>query len=107
MPMLAERPMDFDPRRATSSRAFDRYVRACLTAEVRSAAATSLENAIALLGPKAREAYVLFAVSGRSLADVVRETGASVAAVKSRIFGARRDLMVKARQDRLLKSWAG
>ena len=54
------------------------------------------------LTPVRRVAFVLFAVEGRSIAEVAALTDSSKMATKSRIFWARRKLMGLARRDPVL-----
>jgi RNA polymerase sigma-70 factor (ECF subfamily) len=55
------------------------------------------------LGPKKRLAFVLHVLDGHPLEDVAALTGASVAATKSRVFWARRELFRRAARDPLLR----
>jgi RNA polymerase sigma-70 factor, ECF subfamily len=52
--------------------------------------------------PELRIAFALVAVDGRSLKDVAEQTGASLIAVKSRVWRARRHLEQAAREDNVL-----
>jgi RNA polymerase sigma-70 factor (ECF subfamily) len=55
------------------------------------------------LGPKKRLAFVLHVLDGNPLEDVAALTGASLAATKSRVFWARRELFRRAARDPLLR----
>lgn len=61
--------------------------------------------AMAELGPASRVAFALFAVDGRSIAEVAEAMGASVTATKLRIWRARRALMKRAAADPLLSEF--
>ena len=64
-----------------------------------------LQALLASIDPRKRAAFVLHVVEGRRIEEVAALVGASVAATKSRIFFARRELMKKARRDPLLSEW--
>ena len=56
------------------------------------------------LGPKKRLAFVLHVFDGHPLEDVAALTDASVAATKSRVFWARREILRRAARDPLLRA---
>lgn len=64
-----------------------------------------LRAVLAGIDAKKRTAFVLHVVEGRRIEEVAALVGASVAATKSRIFFARRELMKRARRDPLLSDW--
>jgi RNA polymerase sigma-70 factor (ECF subfamily) len=55
------------------------------------------------IGPKKRIAFVLHVFEGHALEEVAALMGASVAATKSRVFWARRELLKRAARDPLLR----
>jgi RNA polymerase sigma-70 factor (ECF subfamily) len=55
--------------------------------------------------PKQRVAFALAVIDGRPLAEVAELTEASVIAVKTRVWRARRDLMSRAAKDPVLSSY--
>ena len=61
-----------------------------------------LYGALAELSPEARTAFALFAIDGRSIAEVAQLTQTSFVAAKCRIWRARREVMKRAKQDPLL-----
>ena len=58
-----------------------------------------LEFHLAALGPKKRIAFVLHVFEGVPMEEVAALTGAGVAATKSRVFWARRELLRRAARD--------
>jgi RNA polymerase sigma-70 factor, ECF subfamily len=58
---------------------------------------------LARLTPEARTAFALYAIDGRSIADVARLVGTSIVTAKLRIWRARRELMKRAAEDPVLK----
>jgi RNA polymerase sigma-70 factor (ECF subfamily) len=62
-----------------------------------------LYAALAELAPEARIAFALYAIDGRSIADVAKLVGTSVVTAKLRIWRARRELMKRAAEDPVLK----
>ena len=64
-----------------------------------------LSAVLAGIEARKRTAFVLHVVEGRRIEEVAALVGASVAATKSRIFFARRELMKKVRRDPLLADW--
>jgi RNA polymerase sigma-70 factor (ECF subfamily) len=65
-----------------------------------------LEVHLSALGPKKRIAFVLHVFEGLELEEVAALMGAGVAATKSRVFWARRELLRRARRDPLLRDLA-
>lgn len=63
--------------------------------------------AVHALPPAARIAYTLFAVDGRSVAEVAEVTGATVTATKVRLWRARRALSRAAAADPVLAGFVG
>jgi RNA polymerase sigma-70 factor, ECF subfamily len=64
-----------------------------------------LRRLYAVLGeltPEARTAFALYAIDGRSIADVAKLVGVSVVTAKLRIWRARRDVMKRAAADPVL-----
>lgn len=61
-----------------------------------------LYAALAELTPDQRTAFALFAIDGRSIADVARVTGVSVVTAKLRIWRGRRELQRRAARDPVL-----
>lgn len=61
-----------------------------------------LYAALAELSPEARTAFALFAIDGRSIAEVAKLTGTSFVAAKCRIWRARRELVKRAATDPVL-----
>jgi RNA polymerase sigma-70 factor, ECF subfamily len=61
-----------------------------------------LYAALAELSAESRTAFALFAIDGRSIAEVAQLTQTSFVAAKCRIWRARRELMKKAKQDPVL-----
>lgn len=61
-----------------------------------------LYGALAELTPEARTAFALFAIDGRSIAEVAQLTQTSFVAAKCRIWRARREIMKKAKEDPVL-----
>jgi len=57
---------------------------------------------LAELTPDARAAYALYAIDGRTIAEVAQLTGTSVIAAKVRIWRARREVMRHAESDPVL-----
>lgn len=55
------------------------------------------------LTPEARTAFALYAIDGRSIADVAKLVGTSIVTAKLRIWRARRELMKRAAEDPVLK----
>ncbi len=68
-------------------------------------AARRLYAALERLDPKHRIAFALAVIDGRSLAEVAQLTEASVVAVKTRVWRARKDLMKRAAKDEVLASY--
>ncbi len=64
-----------------------------------------LYSALAQLTPEARTAFALYAIDGRSIADVSKLIGTSVVTAKVRIWRARRELMKRAAEDPVLKEF--
>ena len=62
-----------------------------------------LYAALAQLSPEARTAFALYAIDGRSIAEVARLVGTTVVTAKVRIWRARRELMKRAAEDPVLK----
>ena len=58
---------------------------------------------LARLTPEARTAFALYAIDGRSIADVAKLVGTSIVTAKLRIWRARRELMKRAAEDPVLK----
>jgi RNA polymerase sigma-70 factor (ECF subfamily) len=73
-------------------------------AQVREAA-RRLYAALERIEPKQRIAFSLSVIDGLSLAEVAQLTDASVVAVKTRVWRARRDLMKRAAKDDVLASY--
>lgn len=65
-----------------------------------------LELHLAALGPKKRTAFVLHVFEGMPLEEVAALTGAGLAATKSRVFWARRELLKRAARDPWLRELA-
>ena len=61
-----------------------------------------LYDALAELSPESRAAFALFAIDGRSIAEVAQITQSTTVAVKCRIWRARREVMKRAAQDPVL-----
>lgn len=61
-----------------------------------------LYGALAELTPESRTAFALFAIDGRSIAEVAQLTQTSFVAAKCRIWRARREIMRKAKEDPVL-----
>jgi RNA polymerase sigma-70 factor, ECF subfamily len=61
-----------------------------------------LYDALAELSPESRAAFALYAIDGRSIAEVARITGSTTVAVKCRIWRARREVMKRAAVDPVL-----
>jgi RNA polymerase sigma-70 factor (ECF subfamily) len=68
-------------------------------------AARRLYAALDRLDPKQRIAFALAVIDGRSLAEVAQLTDASVVAVKTRVWRARKDLLKRAAKDEVLASY--
>ena len=62
-----------------------------------------LYAALAQLSPEARTAFALYAIDGRSIAEVARLVGTTAVTAKVRIWRARRELMKRAAADPVLK----
>jgi RNA polymerase sigma-70 factor, ECF subfamily len=62
-----------------------------------------LYAALAELVPEQRMAFALYAIDGRSIAEVARLTGVTAVTAKLRIWRARRELMKRAASDPVLK----
>lgn len=62
-----------------------------------------LYAALAQLSAEARTAFALYAIDGRSIAEVARLIGTTVVTAKLRIWRARRELMKRAAEDPVLK----
>jgi len=62
-----------------------------------------LYAALAELTPEARVAFSLYAIDGRSIAEIAKLIGTSVVTAKLRIWRARRELMKRAAEDPVLK----
>ena len=62
-----------------------------------------LEFHLEALGPKKRTAFVLHVFDGMPIEEVAALTGSGVAATKSRIFWARRELLKRATRDACLR----
>ncbi|HEY3806299.1 MAG TPA: sigma-70 family RNA polymerase sigma factor [Kofleriaceae bacterium] len=62
-----------------------------------------LYAALGELVPEQRLAFALYAIDGRSIADVARLTGVTSVTAKVRIWRARRELMKRAENDPVLK----
>jgi RNA polymerase sigma-70 factor, ECF subfamily len=65
-----------------------------------------LELCLAALGPKKRIAFVLHVFEGMPLEEVAALMGAGLAATKSRVFWARRELLRRAARDPWLRELA-
>ena len=61
-----------------------------------------LYAALSELSPESRTAFALYAIDGRSIAEVAQVTQTSFVAAKCRIWRARRELVKKAKQDPVL-----
>lgn len=61
-----------------------------------------LYEALAELSPDTRAAFALFAIDGRSIAEVAKLTGTTTVATKCRIWRARREVMKRAALDPVL-----
>lgn len=61
-----------------------------------------LYAALAQLSPEQRAAFALFAIDGRSIAEVAKLTGVSVVTAKLRIWRGRRELARRAARDPVL-----
>lgn len=61
-----------------------------------------LYAALADLSPEQRTAFALFAIDGRSIADVAKLTGVSIVTAKLRIWRGRRELARRAARDPVL-----
>lgn len=61
-----------------------------------------LYGVLAELSPESRTAFALFAIDGRSIAEVAQITQTSLVAAKCRIWRARREVMKHAKGDALL-----
>lgn len=61
-----------------------------------------LYGALAELSVESRTAFALFAIDGRSIAEVAQLTQTSIVAAKCRIWRARREVMKRAAEDPLL-----
>jgi RNA polymerase sigma-70 factor, ECF subfamily len=68
-------------------------------------AAQRLYAALDRIDPKQRIAFALAVIDGRSLAEVAELTDASVVAVKTRVWRARRELDRRARKDTVLNAY--
>ncbi len=64
-----------------------------------------LYGALAQLSPEARTAFALYAIDGRSIADVSKLVNTSIVTAKLRIWRARRELMRLAAEDPVLKEF--
>ncbi len=62
-----------------------------------------LQAHLSAIGAKKRVAFVLHVFEGHPMEEVAALTGASVAATKSRVFWARRELLRRAARDPLLR----
>jgi RNA polymerase sigma-70 factor (ECF subfamily) len=62
-----------------------------------------LYAALSELTPEARTAFALYAIDGRSIAEVAKLVGTTVVTAKVRIWRARRELMKRAAEDPVLK----
>jgi RNA polymerase sigma-70 factor (ECF subfamily) len=65
-----------------------------------------LEHHLDALGPKKRTAFVLHVFEGMPLEEVAALTGAGLAATKSRVFWARREILKRAAKDPWLRELA-
>jgi RNA polymerase sigma-70 factor (ECF subfamily) len=75
------------------------------TTDGQAQARDGLRRLYAVLGeltPEARTAFALFAIDGRSIAEVARLTHTSFVAAKCRIWRARRELVKRAAKDPVL-----
>ena len=61
-----------------------------------------LYDALAELSPESRAVFALFAIDGRSIAEIAELTGSTTVAVKCRIWRARREVMKRAAADPIL-----
>jgi RNA polymerase sigma-70 factor, ECF subfamily len=61
-----------------------------------------LYGVLAELSPDSRMAFSLFAIDGRSIAEVAEVTQTSLVAAKCRIWRARREVMKRAKEDAML-----
>jgi RNA polymerase sigma-70 factor (ECF subfamily) len=68
-------------------------------------AACRLYAALDRIDPKMRIAFALAVIDGRSLAEVAELTDASLVAVKTRVWRARRELDRRARKDSILGAY--
>ncbi|MDB4956929.1 MAG: polymerase sigma factor RpoE [Myxococcales bacterium] len=64
-----------------------------------------LYAALSRLKPEARMAFALYAIDGRSIAEVARLTGTSTVTAKVRIWRARRDMAQRAASDPVLAEY--
>lgn len=64
-----------------------------------------LYSALAQLTPEARTAFALYAIDGRSIAEVAKLIHTSLVTAKLRIWRARRELMKRAAEDPVLKEF--
>jgi RNA polymerase sigma-70 factor, ECF subfamily len=61
-----------------------------------------LYDALAELSPESRTVFALFAIDGRSIAEIAEITQTTTVAVKCRIWRARREVMKRAKEDPVL-----
>jgi RNA polymerase sigma-70 factor (ECF subfamily) len=66
-----------------------------------------LYEVLGKLKPDARTAFALFAIDGRTIAEVAEITGTSVVTAKLRIWRARRDVEARAARDPALAAYLG
>jgi RNA polymerase sigma-70 factor, ECF subfamily len=66
-----------------------------------------LYEALGRLKPEARTAFALYAIDGRTIAEVAELTDTSVIAAKLRIWRARRDIEKRAAKDPILAEFLG
>lgn len=90
--------LDYD--RESEAPSTDRVVRA-------RAALVRLYAALDRLDPVQRVAFALAVIDGQSLAEVAELTGASVSAVKTQVWRARKALDKRASADPLLREYVG
>jgi DNA-directed RNA polymerase specialized sigma24 family protein len=64
-----------------------------------------LRHHLEAIAPKKRVAFVLHVFEGHPIDEVAALTGASVPAVKSRVFWARRELLKRASRDPWLREY--
>ncbi|MBI4820020.1 MAG: sigma-70 family RNA polymerase sigma factor [Deltaproteobacteria bacterium] len=66
-----------------------------------------VQRALEKIAPKKRVAFLLWAVEGMTVEEIAEATGAGVAATRSRIYYAQKELRAKAERDPALKELLG